>query len=1489
MTSPPAVTLTATDLGEFVRHHSCDRRFRLAVHEEREVAPLPFFDRLRDAIDPVLAEVGRRREDQWEAELVAAGFRDLAAGLPKGKRDEVTWAALASVLGSLPHGVGGYARQVAVGGAIGAFRVYGLIDFLVVRWDGGSPRLTLVECKASRRDRTYHRVQVAVYRTLLRGLLGGEPVAVGGGSVPPDAVECVVARLDPDRNATQSILALPPLDLAHEEADLARLLAPGGRLDAAASRPLDEIGFQIDQKCDGCTYAPHCTAEGARLRRIELIGIDPVTARLLRTAGLDSLDKLANPPLFEPKVEALARDPGFVDSLDVLRLRARARLSTLPALPGTRPANGSAAEPIPNTGVGHLPPHEAYGVRLLRVYLAVNYDYTENRVGALAAHVARGPARLDTAFAEGRPDSTVRERFEAGKDRLGKPLYDDRPLPDGREVVEFRTTPWSGTDYASDTAAEGELIRRFFDRLAALIAREAGAEPAPVHFYVWSRSEVRYLIEGCCRAGPELLGPVRQLFGCREGLEQQMYSAVREEVDRRYALGWTGRGLGVVASLGWSGRRYHWTRLVGGVEHDLSRVFAQGVFDFAADLGVNPDGTWAAEGGGTKHAFEVRSRFADGLPAPYWHAAWGTLPDPGPDGDPRTRESVGRYRAAGAPGLLGAYLAARVHALRWVEEGVTPKNPGIEKSPLDPATLPAFRLGRDGLARAATDFLRLDQHVRRSDWVASHLVPPLARVRAGRTLPLKQVNVGADKSTITGVIELFAFGGLTLADLEARCQFGPGAFARLSPWNGDPKQGQAVGQLTSAVGRTCVVREVDWTTGRVTLDAMYAEEDRYLLSSGASRKAETLFERGYATLDESVSDYVAGRVDDRLQRPSHAYAWFDPVEPRPPAAAPLPDAEAAALLRLLDSFLLPPGNVFPASPDQARAAVEGLSTRVQLIQGPPGTGKTTTTALAVLLRILAGGRPEDIVLLSAHTHTALDNLLERIDRYLEPFRRHAAGVGRRLPAVRLVKVHTNDPSQHAAGGAVENLPAALLGAKKKLTELTTGAVLVVGGTTAGLLKLAAQVEKLKTFNAGGGLVASLLVVDEASMMVFPHFLALATLVTPAGKILLAGDHRQLAPITAHDWEGEDRPPAVLYQPFASAYDAVRRIIDTTDATGRPVVPPSAARWSGLRLTFRLPPVVRELIARIYRRDRIELAGLDRQASAGTATGGSPWSEVWRRSVGLFLAVHDEDGSRRSNAVEVAAVEQLLAAAPPLLAGSVAVITPHRAQRSLLATRLAAHTGPGGPVGVIDTVERLQGGERPTVIVSGTVSDPTAVAANAGFVLNLNRANVAFSRVQDRLVVVCSRALLDHIPAEVEHYESAALWKALRDLCSEFVAEAEVGGHRGSGCTARRRAAARSSGDGAGIHPAFSRRNVRLIRPPAPGRGRIACFHPDCTSAVMYSSDPHGSGYSTATALSATARKVMTRSAPSDTTATPVPGSSSAVESEWNPIVELPSG
>jgi superfamily I DNA and/or RNA helicase len=96
---------------------------------------------------------------------------------------------------------------------------------------------------------------------------------------------------------------------------------------------------------------------------------------------------------------------------------------------------------------------------------------------------------------------------------------------------------------------------------------------------------------------------------------------------------------------------------------------------------------------------------------------------------------------------------------------------------------------------------------------------------------------------------------------------------------------------------------------------------------------------------------------------------------------------------------------------------------------------------------------------------------------------------------------------------------------------------------------------------------------------------------------------------------------------------------------------------------------------------------------------------------------------------------------------------------------------------MDTVERLQGGERETIIVSATASDPAAIAARAEFILNLNRANVAFSRAKRRLIVVCAESLLEHIPPEVEHYGAAVLWKSLRSLCTHVVSEVSVGKYR----------------------------------------------------------------------------------------------------------------
>ena len=95
-------------------------------------------------------------------------------------------------------------------------------------WSNGRPRVCLVDYKARRSDRTYHRIQVALYRMLMRRMLDGRSVPVGGTIVPTDAIACMIARIDEDKNTNQSILGLPALDLESEVANVGRRLGSAG-------------------------------------------------------------------------------------------------------------------------------------------------------------------------------------------------------------------------------------------------------------------------------------------------------------------------------------------------------------------------------------------------------------------------------------------------------------------------------------------------------------------------------------------------------------------------------------------------------------------------------------------------------------------------------------------------------------------------------------------------------------------------------------------------------------------------------------------------------------------------------------------------------------------------------------------------------------------------------------------------------------------------------------------------------------------------------------------------------------------------------------------------------------------------------------------------------------------------------------------------------------------------------------------------------------
>ena len=134
----------------------------------------------------------------------------------------------------------------------------------------------------------------------------------------------------------------------------------------------------------------------------------------------------------------------------------------------------------------------------------------------------------------------------------------------------------------------------------------AGTKEAAIHFYFWTRGEVSSLLEGCSRCDSPMLEAFAELLGCRESLEQMIFTVMEDELAGKYATGWTGNGLVVASSLSWFGKRYHWVRNVAGRRVSLSEVFEQDLFDYRTRLAISSDGRWASDADphADRHLFE---------------------------------------------------------------------------------------------------------------------------------------------------------------------------------------------------------------------------------------------------------------------------------------------------------------------------------------------------------------------------------------------------------------------------------------------------------------------------------------------------------------------------------------------------------------------------------------------------------------------------------------------------------------------------------------------------------------------------------------------------------------------------------------------------------------------------------------------------------------------------------------------------------------------
>ena len=451
---------------------------------------------------------------------------------------------------------------------------------------------------------------------------------------------------------------------------------------------------------------------------------------------------------------------------------------------------------------------------------------------------------------------------------------------------------------------------------------------------------------------------------------------------------------------------------------------------------------------------------------------------------------------------------------------------------------------------------------------------------------------------------------------------------------------------------------------------------------------------GGDAVDPATEKSYSVTVDDELGLVTLRRSKERAEEPLPRAlipGQPIHDREQrGALARLAERYL-------DGTASQAvRAVLERQLPRVRLdlppaeavstiegsylfVQGPPGSGKTWQGAKMAVALMQAGKR----VGVTSLSHKAINKLLEEIER--EAREQGFAFTGRK---------------KSTGGNEESRFEGQFVDSADSWRELLDDDLQLLAGT-AWLFARECFEGQLDT-----------LFVDEAGQVSLADVLGVAAV---ARNLVLLGDPNQLPQVS----QGAQRDEAKV--------SVLQHLLG-----GHETVPPE--RGIFLERTWRLRPEICDFTSEAYYEGRLLPAEVAERRSLAVGNGlvvrpvehegrsQSSWEEADAVAAEiralLGTAYKDADGVTRA-----------------LDTGDFLVVAPYNAQVRRLVQRV--------PTGVrVGTVDKFQGQEAPVVLVSLASSTAEYAPRGIGFAFNKNRFNVATSRAQCRVVLVCAPRLLD---------------------------------------------------------------------------------------------------------------------------------------------------
>lgn len=469
--------------------------------------------------------------------------------------------------------------------------------------------------------------------------------------------------------------------------------------------------------------------------------------------------------------------------------------------------------------------------------------------------------------------------------------------------------------------------------------------------------------------------------------------------------------------------------------------------------------------------------------------------------------------------------------------------------------------------------------------------------------------------------------------------------------------------------------------------------------------------RSWARLPEGATVRLTPRSSAQVQRTLlQAYLLarrLDPVGLDDPQGLP-------RIPRRLPEVLA--GGMRPAQARAVQAAMALPEDGLLLVQGPPGTGKTTVIASMVRNALKRGMS----VLVTSHTHVAIDNALRRILRQNPLLAARTARIGDSQSVATDMMAHASplldfvDPVDEPDARPLWRS----LYAERPVVGMT------LDGLASGFVRHREM--PFEPFD--------LVIVDEAGMNLHPK---LAIAKAAGRRLVLVGDHQQLPPIVTA--KGFRNDAAYCKGPFEVLQAARGDLLVLLDEQFRS--DPSIYQWSGDTVyagRIRSGRGAARTIGRL----------LDQEAGAPV---------LWADTTALDARDERCDGSRvnRAHIAVAARVVQELVRDHGFPLEDIGYIAPFRKQAQLY-TETVRRLGWTDADVLASTVDAFQGDERQAIVFDLTTTSPARPHEDP------RRLNVSLTRAQDLLVVIGRRPFVAR-PAENPWLWSLQNWAAARTL------------------------------------------------------------------------------------------------------------------------------